>query len=240
VVKRVTTLTSYLIQDLSRSLAGVVPLALALAFGIIAFEYGMDQAQFITVAGIGFGGICLVTALLLASRANRASSYLLIARLHWRAELLVAIVLASLALTAALGLLVTVANLLAGRLTLEFPSALWTLPTWLPLWLLASTLALSLSSLVERGGSHLIGYVLVAGLLIANDRKAFLIRNGINWLAQAVTVVLWPINTLAAQASAGVHGRHYALAWILTCIYALLLFTSAATLFGDKDLLWSE
>ena len=239
-VKRVGTLTSYLMLDLSRSLAGVVPLALALAFGIIAFEYGMDQAQFITVAGIGIGGICLVTALLLASRANRASSYLLIARLRWRAELLVAIVLASLAITAALGLLVSIANLFAGRLTLEFPSALWVLPTWLPLWLLAATLALSVSSLVERGGSHLIGYVLVAGLLIANDRKAFLITEGIDWLARIVTAALWPINTLAERASAGIHGRDYAMAWALTCIYALLLFTMAAALFGDKDLLWSE
>lgn len=239
-VKRVTTLTSFLILDLSRSLAGVVPLALALAFGIIAFEYGMDQAQFITVAGIGIGGICLVTALLLASRANRASSCLLVARLHWRAELLVAIVLASLAITAVLGLLVSIANLLAGRLTLEFPSALWILPTWLPLWLLAAALALPLSSLVERGGSHLIGYVLVAGLLIANDRKAFLIREGIGWLARIVAAALWPLNTLAEQASAGIHGRDYTIAWALTCIYALLLFAVAATLFGDKDLLWSE
>jgi hypothetical protein len=239
-VKRVTTLTSYLILDLSRSLAGVVPLALALAFGIIAFEYGMDQAQFITVAGIGIGGICLVTALLLASRTNRASSYLLVARLHWRGELLVAIVLASLAVTAVLGLLVSVANLLAGRLTLEFPSALWIVPTWLPIWLLAATLALPLSSLVERGSSHLIGYVLVVGLLIANDRKAFLIRRGIDWLAWLVTAALWPINTLAEQASAGIHGRDYMTAWALTCIYALLLFTLAAALFGVKDLLWSE
>ena len=239
-MKRVTVLTSYLILDLSRSLAGIVPLALALAFGIIAFEYGMDQAQFMTVAGISISGICLVTALLLASRANRASSYLLVARLHWRAELLVAIVLASLAVTAVLGLPIGVANLLAGRLTLEFPSALWILPTWLPLWLLAATLALPLSNLVERGGSHLIGYVLVAGLLIANDRKAFLIRQGIDWLARIVAAALWPIKTLAEQASAGIHGSDYTMAWALTCIYALLLFTLAAALFGDKDLLWSE
>ena len=239
-VRRVTTLTSYLILDLSRSLAGIVPLALALAFGIIAFEYGMDQAQFITVAGIAIGGICLVTALLFASRVNRASSYLLVARLHWRAELLAAIVLASLAITAALGLLVSVANLLTGRLTLDFPSALWILPTWLPLWLLAATLALPLSGLVERGGSHLIGYVLVAGLLISYDRRAFLIRKGIDWLSQLVTAALWPINTLAARASAGIHGRDYVMAWALTCIYALLLFILAAALFGNKDLLWSE
>lgn len=239
-VKRIATLTSYMILDLSRSLAGVVPLALSLAFGVIAFEYGMDQAQFITVAGIGISAICLVTALLLASRANRGSSYLLVARLHHRAELLVAIALASLAITAALGLLISVANLLAGRLTLEFPSGLWILPTWLPLWLLAAALALPLSGLVERRGSHLVGYLLVAGLLIANDRKALLIRNSMDWLARLVEAALWPINTLAGQASAGIHGRDYLAAWALTWVYALLLFALAATLFGDKDLLWSE
>ena len=52
-MNRVWTLSLFLIRDLFRSLAGIVPLAVGLGFGIIAFEYGMDQAQFITVAGIG-------------------------------------------------------------------------------------------------------------------------------------------------------------------------------------------
>jgi hypothetical protein len=239
-VKRMKPLTSFLIRDLSRSLAGVVPLALALAFGIIAFEYGMDQAQFITVAGIGIGAICLVTALLLASRANRASFYLIVARLHRRAELLAAVVVSSFAITTVLGLAVAIANLLTGRLTLDFPSALWVLPTWLPLLLLAATLGLALSGLVERGGSHLFGYALLAGLLIANDRKSFLVQHGMNWLARIVEAILWPLNTLVGQASAGMHGREYVLAWALTSGYAFLLFALAATLFEDKDLLWSE
>ena len=239
-MKRIATLTSYLLRTLSRSLAGIVPLALALAFGIIAFEYGMDQAQFVTVAGIGISSICLVTALLLASRANRASSYLLVARLHRRAELLTAIVLASLALTLALALCITVANLLAGRLTLEFPSALWILPTWLPLWLLAATLALPLSGLVERSGSHLLGWVLLVGILLANDRKALLLRHGMSWLARLVDTMLWPIGTLTEQASAGIHQREYLLAWLLTAFYALLFHALAAALFSHKDLLWSE
>jgi hypothetical protein len=239
-VRRIITLTSFLIQDLARSIAGVVPLALSLAFGIIAFEYGMDQAQFITVAGIGMSAICLVTGLVLASRANRASSFLIIARLHRRAELLAALVLGSLLITAALGFVVAVANLLAGRLTLDFPSALWILPTWLPLWLLAATLALPLSGLVERGGSHLLGYALLAGLLIANDRRSFLVQHKLNWLARLVETILWPMSTLAGQASAGIHGREYLLAWVLTFAYGWLLFMLAVSLFEDKDLLWSE
>ena len=239
-MKRIVTLSSFLIRDLFRSLAGIVPLACTLAFGIIAFEYGMDQPQFITVAGIGMGAICLATTLLLASRANRASSFLLVARLHRRSELLAALVLSSLSITTALALLMALANLLAGRLTLDFPSALWIVPTWLPIWLLAAAVALPLSGLVGRGGSHLIGYALLAGLLIANDRKAFLASHGMIWLSRIVEVILWPVNTLLAQATAGIHGMDYVLAWVLTCAYAVLLAVLAASLFDDKDLLWSE
>ena len=239
-MRRVFTLTSYLVSDLSRSLGGIVPLASTLAFGLIAFEYGMDQPQFITVAGIGMGAICLATALVAASRANRATSFLLVSRLHRRSELLAALVLGSLVVTALLSLVMTFANLLAGRLTLDFPSALWIVPTWLPLWLLAASLALPLSGLVGRGGSHLAGYLLLAGLLLANDRKAFLTRHGLSWLTKTVEAILWPVDTLLARASAGIHNLDYWLAWVLTCAYAILLFGLAASLFDDKDLLWSE
>jgi hypothetical protein len=204
---RIWTLTLFLTRDLFRSLAGVVPLAAALAFGLIAFEYGMDQAQFTTVAGVGTGAICLLTGLLLASRANRASSYVLVARLPWRGELLVALVLGSLLITAALTLLITGGNLLAGRLTLEFPSVLWILPTWLPLWLLMAVLALPLSALAGQNGSEIVGWVLLTALLVANDQKARLQERGLDWLARGITAILWPVNTLLSQASAGSHGR---------------------------------
>ena len=239
-MRRVFALTWFLIVDLTRSLAGIVPLAGTLAFGLIAFEYGMDQPQFITVAGIGMGAICLATALVSASRANRATSFLLVSRLQRRGELLAALVLGSFAITAALSLVMALANLLAGRLTLEFPSCLWTIPTWFPIWLLAATLALPLSGLVERGGSHLAGYLLLVGLLIANDRKEFLARHGLSWLARIVEAILWPVNTLLARASAGIHNLEYWLAWALACAYAVLLFGLAASLFKDKDLLWTE
>ncbi len=237
---RIWTLAGYLSRELFRSLAGMVPLAAALAFGLIAFEYGMDQAQFITVAGVGTGGLCLLTTLLLAGRANRASSYLLLARLRRRGELLAALVLSGLGVTLILALAIGAGNLLAGRLTLQFPSALWIVPTWLPLWLLAGALALPLSALVARSGSHLAGYVLLVGLLIASDRKAWLAARGLDWLVRAVTAILWPVTTLLGRASAGIHDRSYLLAATLTLAYAGLLFALAVALFEDKDLLWSE
>jgi hypothetical protein len=239
-MRRIWTLTRFLIGDLFRSLASIVPLAAALVFGVIAFEYGMDQAQFITVAGVGFGTICLLTTLLLASRANRASSYLLLARLHSRTELLLALAMGGLGITVVLAVLVTSANLLAGRLTLVFPSALWILPSWLVLWLLAVALALPLSALVGRAGSHLVGYVTLAVLLVANDQKVVLRSRDLDWLVRIVSTVLWPVNTLLARASAGSHDRLYSLALVLTLAYALSLFILSAQLFADKDLLWTE
>ena len=239
-MRRVWTLTLFLIRDLFHSLSGIVPLAAALGFGTIAFEYGMDQAQFTTVAGVGIGAICLLTTLLLAARANRASSYPLLARLHGRAELLAALVLGGLAITILLASLIATANLLLGRLTLESLSALWIGPTWLALWLLAATLALPLSALTSQGGSHLIGYVLLTALLVVNDQKAILLSRGLDWLARAVTSILWPVNTLLSQASAGLHDRAYWLALILTCVYAAMLFALTTQLFADKDLLWTE
>jgi hypothetical protein len=237
---RIWTLTLFLTRDLFRSLAGVVPLAAALAFGLIAFEYGMDQAQFTTVAGVGTGAICLLTGLLLASRANRASSYVLVARLPWRGELLVALVLGSLLITAALTLLITGGNLLAGRLTLEFPSVLWILPTWLPLWLLMAVLALPLSALAGQNGSEIVGWVLLTALLVANDQKARLQERGLDWLARGITAILWPVNTLLSQASAGSHGRSYFFAMGLTLAYAGLAFAFAVSSLTSKDLLWAE
>jgi hypothetical protein len=239
-MSRIWTLTGFLTRDLFRSVAGIVPLALALAFGIIAFEYGMDQAQFITVGGLGIGAICFMSTLLLASRANRASSYLLLARLHRRAELLAALILSGLGITTILALMIAVANLLTGRLTLEFSSVAWIVPSWLPLWLLTAALALPLSALVGRGSSHLAGYVLLVVLLVANDQEAWLAARGLDWLNRLVDTVLWPVNTLLSQASAGNLSPSYFAAGALTLAYTGLLFGLATTLFEDKDLLWSE
>lgn len=237
---RTWTLTWFLGRELFRSPAGILPLAAALAFGLIAFEYGMDQPQFMSVAGVGTGAVCLLTALLLAGRANRAWTYPLVARLKRRSELLAAVVLASLAITAILSLLIGVGNLAAGRLTLEFPSALWIVLTWPALWLLAAALALPLSALTARAGSHLAGWVMLAALLVAYDQRARLGQRGLEKVVRIISVLLWPVTTLLSQASAGVQDRSYFLALGLTVTYAAVLFVLASEAFADKDLLWPE
>ncbi len=239
-MSRIWTLTGFVIRDLFQSLLGILPLAGAVAFGLIAFEYGMDQPQFMTVAGVGTGVLCLLTALLLASRFNRATSYALIGRLYRRTELLAAVVLGSLAVTTVLALLITVANLLAGRLTLSFPSALWAVPTWAVFWLFMASLALPLSSLASRGGSHLVGYVVTVGMLVVNDQKAWLQSHNLAWAIRAVTTILWPMSTVLSRATEGIHDQAYFAALCLVLAAAVLLFGLAAALFENRDLLWAE
>ncbi len=239
-MNRVWALSALLVRDLILSLTAAVPLAAALAFGTIAFEYGMDQAQFTTVAGVGTGAICFLAALLLASRANRATTYLVVARLQHRSELLRSLILSSLCITLPLAFMIASGNLLAHRLSLSFPSAFWILPTWLPFLLVTAALGLVLSGLVARKGSHLIGFLLLAGLLVANDQTGTLTDLGFRWLVQAVSAILWPVGTLLARASAGTYDRAYFLAGLLTFGYAALLYLLAVALFKDKDLLWSE
>ena len=237
-MKRTWVVARFLTREMFLSLVGIVPIAAAVTFGLIAFEYGMDQAQFFTVAGLGTGTICLATALLLAARANHAWFYPLLARLSRRGELLAAIVLSSVGITALLALLIAVANLATGRLTLHMPSALWLLPTWLALWLLAA--ALALPSLTSRSGSHLALWALFAALLIVNDQKSTLLRGGPEWAVRLLAIIFWPVTTLLSRASAGVHDLDYILALLLVLVYALFLFVLAAYLLGDKDLLWAE
>ena len=239
-MNRICILSLFLVRDLFRSLSGLVPIAAGFTFYGIAFEYGMYQAQFITVAGVGLGAICLLSALLLTGRANRASFYPFAARLHHRSELLASVVVGSLAITSVIALLMTEAALLQHKLALEFPSALWIVPTWLALWLFMAALALPLSSLVSRDGSHMVGYVLITALLVANDRRSFLQDHNLLWLSRAVTTILWPLATLLAQASAGVHSLPYLLALVLTVAYAGILFSLTTALLEHKDLLWPE
>jgi hypothetical protein len=239
-MNRIFILSTILVRDLFLSMSGIVPLAAALAFGLIAFEYGMDQAQFITVGGVGTLVLCFLTTLLLASRANRASTYLVLARLHRRAELLASLILASFSISVLLAILIALGNLLTGRLILELPATYWIPPSWSPLLLLAASLGLALSGLVARGGSHLVGYLLLAGLLVANEQSALLADRGLTWLARAVAAAIWPVSTLLAHASAGSLDGAYFLAGALTLGYAILLYLLAALLFQDKDLCWSE
>jgi len=238
-MSRVWVLTGYLVRALFGSLAGIAPLAAAVAFGFIAFEYGMDQAQLITVGGLGIGVIGFLATLLLAGRADRAATFPILGRLRWRAELLVSIVAGGLGVTWILATGIVVANLAVHRLTLSWPSVLWILPTWTALWLFTSALATALSALVSRDGTSLVGYLLVVAVLVANDRKTQLLDRGLDWAVRIVESVVWPVGTLLSQGSAGIHDGTYFAALALTTLFAAALFLLAVYLFRDKDLLWS-
>jgi hypothetical protein len=94
--------------------------------------------------------------------------------------------------------------------------------------------------LVSRGGSHLVGYVLLLALLILNEKNAPAPLRRLDWLIRPVASILWPVSTLLSSASAGLHNRQYFLALALTLLYAALLFALADQFLTDKDLLWME
>jgi hypothetical protein len=82
--------------------------------------------------------------------------------------------------------------------------------------------------------------VLLTALLVANDQKTWLRSHGFELVTRAISAILWPVNTLLSQASAGAHGRDFVLALLLTLLYAGVLYGLAAQLLEDKDLLWAE
>jgi hypothetical protein len=124
------------------------------------------------------GAICLLTALLLAARANHAWFYPLLARLpqrreHWRPSS------QQHGHHRRPGAVDHVANLAAGRLSLQLPSALWLLPTWFALWLLANPgPAPGSTHEPRRVAPAAVGRVRL--LLVANDRKSSL-DPGLEW-----------------------------------------------------------
>ena len=75
---------------------------------------------------------------------------------------------------------------------------------------------------------------------LANDQKTWLRSHGFEWLTRVISAIAWPVATLLSKASAGIHGRDYVLALLLTFLIAGLLYALAAQLLEDKDLLWTE
>ncbi len=104
-MSRAWTLCVFMIRDLFRSLGGAVPPLLTLGLFQVTFLYGGKVDYFASVGGADIMFICLITTLLLASRANRAVSYLLLARLERRVELLGAIAAAAILISVAMGVL---------------------------------------------------------------------------------------------------------------------------------------
>lgn len=235
---RIFTLAWFIAKDFFRSWQSFVPVALALTFYGIAFQYGATPAYFAAVTPVAMIVIAIVTVLLLAGRCNRAASYPLIARLHVRGEMLLAVTLTTLALTAALTALVTGMALWQNKFITPLTGREWALLAlvWPCLFLFAGFFGLLLTNLTSRGGSHIAAYGLVAALAAVYDYQFELTQAGQNlvltvWqrLLQPFSVALTPFSSANLLQGA-----------LLVLGYALLCFILADWLFARKDLVWSE
>lgn len=234
-MSRMAILSLFLLRDLYRSLLGVAPPALALALYWLTFYYPVNAGYFAAVGGADLVIVCLVTTLLVASRGNRATSYPLLARLRRRWELLAAIVLCSLGVTAVLGTGFALLAVGSHRVTLTWAEVASIAPRWLAAFALSAAIGLHMSRLVSRRGSHLATVALICLLVTIGDSRLGL---GQEWSAprDLARTLLVPLGQVMSGESAALDP--VAVAWVVT--YAAVLFWGATILFSGQDLLWAE
>ncbi len=235
-MRGVATFSLYLLKDFSRSLWVIVPPGVTLALYRVFFLYGSDSAYLASIGGLIMALVCLLTTLLLASRANRASTYPLLARLPHRYELVAGVALSSLAVTLvmAAGLLATV--ILGGGVPLTLSELLAIVPRWLAILLLVVAFGLHMSRLVSRNGSNWVAYIVLILLTVSYERLEYPNSALLDAARAAFLSVLSPVTTTLL--SSGTDG--YIQNLLITLAYATLLLALAIWLFRKKDLLWTE
>jgi hypothetical protein len=225
---------------LFRGIGGAVPPIVTVGVYQATFLYSGKVDYFGSIGGVDLAFVCLITTLLFVSRVNRAATYPLLARMERRAELLGALVVSALSVTAMMGVLFTLIIVAQGKVTLSAGDLALVLPRWLALFVFSSALGLNMGRLVSRGGSYLITTAAVALLATVSEQKVFLIEGQQNWLVNAIAALASPVTTTITVPVGNVSVDQYLLPVALTAAYALGLFAMAAALFHSKDLVWSE
>lgn len=171
--RRVAALAAYLLRTLVQTITGAILFFLVFAFWLVAFNPRIrtpEPEYFISLVGLLGGVLSVLATLALAAIANRTESMTLVVRLRSRVEYLTGVLLAALAFTLALQLLVAVVVLLqpggpdipAGRL-LEIP------PLWFSLNIVAAAVALHASDFAAKGWSRVAVFGVLVVLLFGQE-----------------------------------------------------------------------
>ena len=237
--RRVVALSLALVRNLYRTLFGVLPPVLTLLIYRLTFTYRNqgDPAYFTAVGGVGLTFVCVITALLVADRANRAAMYPLIARLPRRAELLLAVVVATLFIMIAMAVLYTSFVLGFQHITLTPLEGLLIAPRWLSVFVLGATLGLLMSRLASRHSSHVIVFIGLGGMALSREQVRDLSNSQSSWLVDGVELFVRPITDAL---TVNLQSSDVLLALAVTLLYAAVLLAIAVWLFRRKDLLWME
>lgn len=239
-MSRVTTLATFQLKEFVRSLAIAAPLAITVALYWIFFEFPGDVDYFCATGGFVLLVVALVTTLLLAGQSNRMSNTAAATRLPHRSELLAAIMASALTVTAAMGLVYTGLAFGQAKVALSAVNLIVIAPRWLALTGLSAAIGLHLTRLVDRNGSHLIAFVLLALFATIVEQQGVLMRSDLAWLAQAAAAISSPVFAVLRDPVAPLALGRYGYALAVMAVYTIGLFLLAAWLFRRKDLLWVD
>jgi len=259
-MKRLWALVRYLLQDLFRSLTGLLVVVAALVFYLVAIAGvtgGIDRDYYALVIGGFFAMMALVLAVVIADRANQASSYLLILRLRSRTPFLAGVLLTAIAVSGLLAVGVALISIPRLAAPLTAGMVLDIVPVWASWLALAAALGLHMSELVRRGWSRTWLYAVLAFILfVLNQRQsgvAVELSDRFDWIPHVmpdptrwvwaiklVDVILWPVAATIQVARAGDYGVPESLAPGLLLLGAASVFLLAAALFERKDLILPE
>jgi len=259
-VKRVWALVSYLFRDLFRSLTGALVVVAALVFYlviIVSVTGGVDRDYYALVIGGFFGVLSLLVTLVIADRAHRSTSYLLLYRLPARAAYLAAVALTAVLVVSLLEILIAALSLphLVTRLTAGMVMDI--LPVWISWLVLGAALGLHMSELVRRGWSRTAIYALLAFILFALNQQQSGIPVGLadrfswiprlvpdpvrwEWAFQIVDFLIWPVAAAVRVARTTPYTLLESLAPAFTLLMAMVFFGLAVLLFGRKDLIFPD
>ncbi len=256
-MKRVGVLVSYFSRDLFRSWTGVLAIAGALVFYLVAIASvigDLDRDYYALVIGGFFGFWSLLLTVLLADRAHCSTSYMILYRLPARAAFLAAVTLTAVLVTGILEIAVALFSLPRLEAPVTASMAMDLLPVWVAWLALGAGLGLHMSELVRRGWSRTALYGLLALVLfVLSERQggaavglvdrlswipSFIVDPGRwEWLFRAVDVLIWPLAAAVRVARAVPYTVLESLSPALTLLLAAVFYGLAASLFNSKDLI---
>ena len=240
-MRRIFTLALFLTRNLFRTLLGVLPPVLTLLVYRLTFTYRDqgDPAYLTAMGGAGLAFVGIITALLVADRANRAAMFPLVARLPRRVEYLAAVVTSIVLIMIGMATLYLALVLGLRHMTLTPMQLMLIMPRWLTIFIFSATLGLMMSKLASRGGSHIIVFTALGLMALSREQLRFLNAGESSWLIASIEFLVRPI-TDVLTASLETNALQVLPGLALDLAYAAMLFTIAAWLFHRKDLMWTE
>jgi len=203
-IQRIWALMRYMFGSLIFSLAGTLFVILTLLSWAVLFPLGQGtpdfENYFLIVAALG-GTITFLATLTIASRANRAENFPLIARLPSRVEYITAVFLAALAFGGLMQLLVGLLALIGGPEMLA-GHILQIPPVWIAVDVLAAVLALHATDLVSSGWSRVIIFGSLAILLIGQN----VVERLNSWILQLISTASSALYARQIEGAAAIMG----------------------------------